>query len=99
LASVPGPRSIATVATGTGANGTSWAGSYDNYLFNVILANNPVPINLGSGTLDVACPPLGEGRRRRFMCTSRKLASLRRSPLKFPEHAQREELAERLERG
>ena len=33
-----------------------WAGSYDGYLFNVVTASDPVPINLASGTLDVTLP-------------------------------------------
>ena len=48
--------SITTMATGTGASGALWAGSYDGYLFNVITASDPVPINLASGTLDVTLP-------------------------------------------
>lgn len=51
-----GTGSISTVATGTGSTGASWTGSYDNYVFNVIQASDPVPIGLGSGTLDVTLP-------------------------------------------
>ena len=52
----PGMGPISTVATGTGLTGASWAGSYDNYLFNVISASAPAPISLASGTLDVTLP-------------------------------------------
>ena len=52
----PGIGPITTVATGTGATGAVWAGSYDNYLFNVIMAKDPNPVGLVSGTLDVTLP-------------------------------------------
>ncbi len=52
----PGMGPITTEATGTGVTGASWFGSYDNYLFNVILATDPAPIGLSSGTLDVTLP-------------------------------------------
>jgi hypothetical protein len=50
------PGAISPVATGTGAGGVVWGGSYDNYLFNLISASDPSPINLQSGTLDVTLP-------------------------------------------
>jgi hypothetical protein len=56
LAQAPGIGPITTEATGTGVTGASWFGSYDNYLFNVILAIDPAPISLVSGTLDVTLP-------------------------------------------
>ncbi len=44
---------ITTVASGAGTTGAAWAGSYDNYIFNVVLASDPIPIDLASGTIDV----------------------------------------------
>ena len=43
---------ITTVATGTGA-GVAWAGFYDMYNFDVVMASDPEPIDFASGTIDV----------------------------------------------
>jgi hypothetical protein len=43
---------ITTVATGTGA-GVAWAGFYDLYNFDVVMASDPNPIDFASGTIDV----------------------------------------------
>ena len=52
-----GTGAIQTVASGTGSTGAFWAGSYDNYLVNAVLASDPGPtIDLGSATLDITLP-------------------------------------------
>jgi hypothetical protein len=50
------PGSISTVATGAGTTGVAWAGSYDKYIFNVVMASDPNPIDLTSGTINVKGP-------------------------------------------
>lgn len=56
LAEAPGIGNITTVATGAGAAGVAWAGLYDKYNFSVVMASDPDPINLTSGTIDVKGP-------------------------------------------
>jgi hypothetical protein len=55
LAEAPGIGNITTVATGSAA-GVGWAGSYDKYAINAVLASDPDPIGLTSGTIDVKGP-------------------------------------------
>jgi hypothetical protein len=44
---------INTVAYGSGASGVAWAGLYDKYNFDVVMASDPDPIDFTSGTIDV----------------------------------------------
>ena len=91
--------SITTMATGTGASGALWAGSYDGYLFNVVTASDPVPINLASGTLDVTLPAWLGGATRADLCVRyRNRPHFAGAHRGFHEHPQRDELAVRMER-
>ncbi len=55
LAQTPDIGSITTVATGAGATGASFAGFYGGFAVSV-LASDPNPVDLASGTLDVSLP-------------------------------------------
>ena len=52
----PGIGAVTTVASGTGSTGAMWGGSYDGYLVNAVIAKDPNPIGLVSGTLNVTLP-------------------------------------------
>jgi hypothetical protein len=90
LAEAPGIGNITTVATGSAA-GVGWAGSYDKYAINAVLASDPDPIGLTSGTIDVKGP---NATSAIYLYVTETGIGVQR---KFIEHIRHFELADRLD--
>ena len=52
---------ITTEASGNGSAGVTWGGFYGGFNFTAVTAQDPSPVNLSSGTLDVSFAPSGKG--------------------------------------
>ncbi|MBV9288384.1 MAG: hypothetical protein JO288_11290 [Hyphomicrobiales bacterium] len=52
---------ITTEASGNGSSGVTWGGFFGGFNFTAVTAQDPTPLHLSSGTLDVSFLPSGQG--------------------------------------